>query len=169
MRKILALMIAALLLVMALGGCMNKGATPYDGTNGEAENTNDLKPTRYETVNDLQGVTMTIKEGTVSPNGLVLIFENDSDKNCLYGQFFLLEKKLDGKWYEVPVTIEGDYGFEDIGYELAPGDKQEWETDWQWLYGKLNKGEYRIIKDILDFRGTGDFDTHYLAAEFTVD
>ena len=69
MRKILALMIAALLLVMALGGCMNKGATPYDGTNGEAENTNDLKPTKYETVNDLQGVTMTIKEGTVSPNG----------------------------------------------------------------------------------------------------
>ena len=34
---------------------------------------------------------------------------------------------------------------------------------------KAEQGEYRIIKDILDFRGTGDFDTHYLAAEFTVD
>ena len=50
---------------------------------------------------------MTVKEGTVSPNGLTLTIENNSDINCLYGQFFLLEKKLDDKWYEVPVTIEG--------------------------------------------------------------
>jgi len=169
MRKILALIMAALLSIVALGGCMNKGATPFDGTKGETENANDLVPTKYETVNDLEGVTMTVKGGTVSPNGLTLTIENNSDINCLYGQFFLLEKKLDDKWYEVPVTIEGDYGFEDIGYELAPGDKQEWETDWQWLYGSLDKGRYRIIKDILDFRGTGDFDTHYLAAEFTID
>jgi hypothetical protein len=169
MRKILALIMAALLSIVALGGCMNKGATPFDGTKGETENANDLVPTKYETVNDLEGVTMTVKGGTVSPNGLTLTIENNSDINCIYGQFFLLEKKLDDKWYEVPVTIEGDYGFEDIGYELAPGDKQEWETDWQWLYGSLDKGRYRIIKDILDFRGTGDFDTHYLAAEFTID
>ena len=59
--------------------------------------------TKYETVNDLQGVTMTIKEGTASPNGFILILRTIPDKNCLYGQFFLLEKKLDGKWYEVPV------------------------------------------------------------------
>lgn len=140
-----------------------------DNGKGKLEKTSDLKSTEYETVNNLEGVIMTVKEGTVSPNGLVLIHENNSDKECIYGEFFILEKKIDDKWYEVPVTIEGNYGFEDIGHELVPGDNKEWETDWQWLYGSLSKGEYRIIKDILDFRETGDYDTYYLAAEFTID
>ena len=56
MRKILALIMAALLSIVALGGCMNKGATPFDGTKGETENANDLVPTKYETVNDLEGL-----------------------------------------------------------------------------------------------------------------
>lgn len=38
-------------------------------------------------------------------------------------EFFLLEKKIYGKW----------------------------SIDWDWLYGSLDKGEYRIVKGILDF------------------
>ena len=41
--------------------------------------------------------------------------------------------------------------------------------DWNWLYGDLDTGEYRIVKKILDFRDTGDFDEYNLAAEFTID
>jgi hypothetical protein len=42
-------------------------------------------------------------------------------------------------------------------------------VDWEWLYGNLDNGEYRIVKNVLDFKAPGDFDTHYLAAEFRVD
>lgn len=139
-----------------------------DIENNEAQ-IGDLKPTKYETVNNFEGVTMIVKEGTVSSDGLILVLENNSEKECIYGEFFILEKKLDNKWYEVPVTIEGNYGFNDIGYQLNPGDEQQWEVNWQWLYGSLAKGEYRIIKDILNFRKTGDYDTYYLAAEFQLD
>ncbi|GAE37212.1 immunoglobulin-like domain-containing protein [Halalkalibacter akibai] len=129
----------------------------------------DWEPTIYESVNTLDGVSMTIKEGTVSSTELTLILENNSDKQCIYGESYLLEKNIEGNWYQVPVTLDGEYGFVDIGYELNSSDVKEWPVDWAWLYGSLNKGHYRIVKDILDFREAGDYDHHYLTAEFIID
>ncbi len=129
----------------------------------------DWEPTIYENVNNIGGVTMIVKEGTVSSTGLTVLFENKSDKECIFGEYFLLEKKMKGSWYRVPVALDGDYGFNQIGYGLAPSDVREWTVDWDWLYGNLDTGEYRIVKDILDFRKTGDYDKYHLTAEFTVD
>jgi hypothetical protein len=41
-------------------------------------------------------------------------------------------------------------------------------VDWEWIYGSLEKGEFRIVKDILDSNGVGGYETYYLAAEFTL-
>lgn len=128
----------------------------------------DWEPTTFDTVNSFDVVAMTAKEGTVSPTGLTLQFENKSNSECIYGSYFSLEKKISGAWYKVPVSIEGDYGFDSIGYSLSSHGESEWATNWEWLYGNLDTGEYRIVKDILDFRGTGNYDTYYLAAEFSV-
>lgn len=128
---------------------------------------NELKPTMYQVVNDLNGVVMTIKKETVSSTGLTVVFENSSSKQCIYGEYFCLEKNIDGGWYQVPIVID-NYGFDDIGYELAAGDNREWTVEWDWLYGSLKSGEYRLVKDVLDFRNTGEYDTYYLAAKFTV-
>lgn len=154
------------------------GCGGYDNSNTAegTENTNtrqssetiDWEPTTYETVNKFAGVTMTVKKGTVSSTGLTVAFENNSDKQCIYGEYFLLEKKINEKWYQIPVVIDGDYGFNDIGYDLASGKEGEWKVNWDWLYGSLDTGEYRIVKDILDFRNTGDYDKYYLAAEFII-
>jgi hypothetical protein len=134
-----------------------------------ASNTVSWVPTLYETVNELDMVVMEIKKDTVSPQGLTISFQNDSEKQIVYGKSFWLEKKIDGRWYQVPVSIEGEYGFEDIGYGLSSKMGGEWMVDWEWLYGSLENGDYRIVKDVLDFRAPGDFDTHHLAAEFHID
>lgn len=44
-----------------------------------------------------------------------------------------------------------------------------WDVNWEWLYGELPSGEYRIGKEILNFRGTGDFDTEIVYAEFIIE
>lgn len=80
----------------------------------------------------------------------------------------MLEKKINGLWYEVPVAIKGNYGFKDIGYRMTSNQDKEWKVDWKWLYGSLNAGDYRIVKDVSDFRKTGDYDTYFLAAEFAI-
>lgn len=128
----------------------------------------DLEPTKIEIVNDLDDVTMVLRKETVSPEGLTLVFENKSNNHVIYGEYFLLEQKINEKWYEVPISIEGDYGFNDIGYELNIGELREYEMDWEWLYGNLEIGNYRIIKDVLDFKGTGDYNQYYLSTEFEI-
>ena len=140
----------------------------FTGCGKEAVPPKDMRPTEHEKVNDLEGITMTVIEDTVSPTGLTVILENSSQKECIYSESFLLEERINDQWYQVPVVIEGDYGFDDIAYPLNLGDKGEWQVNWEWLYGSLDKGEYRIIKDILNFKEDGEFDTHYLSAEFTV-
>ena len=44
----------------------------------------------------------------------------------------------------------------------------EWEVNWEWLYGQIPAGKYRIGKEIMDFRGTGDFDKTVYYVEFNI-
>ncbi|NLX71435.1 MAG: hypothetical protein GX024_11230 [Clostridiales bacterium] len=129
--------------------------------------TTDWEPTEYENVNNIDDVSMTVKEGTVSPTGLTVVLENNSDVELIYSEDFLLEKNINGKWYEVPVIVES-YGFDDIGYILASGEIGEWNVEWSWLYGNLDAGEYRIIKIIIDSGSPGDIKQYILAAEFKI-
>lgn len=177
-RCILACIAASLVL---LSGCAHEnfpvaetGLVTAETVSSESVDTtasidkNAWKPTLHDTVNNLDGVTMTVKEGSFSSTGLTAVFKNKSGKQCIYGEPFWLEKKIDGKWYIVPVSFTGNYAFNSIGYDLAPGADREWTVDWAWLYGSLEAGEYRIVKNISDYRSPGDYTEYYLAAEFTV-
>ena len=166
-------MVCVVISLALLVGCGNKdnsnSVIPKDTAKtatSQPNETNDREPSAQKTVNNFKGVTMTVKGETASSTGLTIAFENNSGSQCIYGEYFCLEKKINGNWYQVPVIIDGNYGFDSIGYDLSSGDSGEWAVDWKWLYGSLDKGEYRIVKDIMDFRGTGDYDTYYLAAEF---
>jgi hypothetical protein len=175
MKKYLGLWVCMAISLALLAGCSNDGISAAGSENplketaqSQSADTTDWEPTSYDTVNNLDGVAMTVKEGTASSTELTVTFENNSDIQCLYGDPFLLEKKIDGRWYQVPIAFDGNYGFDGIGYNLASGEVGEWPVNWEWLYGSLSPGEYRIVKDMLDFRDTGDYDIYYLAAEFTI-
>ncbi len=126
----------------------------------------DWKPTIYDTVDNFNGVTMTAKEGTVTLTGMTVNLQNNSDKQCVFGEDFFLEKNIGGDWYQVPFAEAGDHAVPSIGYELDPTDAEEWDVNWEQFYGELDTGEYRIVKEVLDFRGSGDFDVYNLTAEF---
>jgi hypothetical protein len=153
-----------------------KDATTYDKImelfekypGEDTRNANNWKPTAFEALNNIEGVSMSIKRETVSSSKLALVFKNNSSRQCLYGEEFTLEKKLNGKWYQVPIPYVGDYAFPTIGYNLSSGETKELLVDWEWLYGNLAPGKYRIVKNILDFRGMGDYDSYNLSAEFSI-
>ncbi len=67
-----------------------------------SQSTAEWEPTSYNTVNNLEGVTMIVKNGTDTSTGLTITFENHLEKKFSFGGDFLLEKIFDGKWYQVP-------------------------------------------------------------------
>lgn len=144
--------------LLLLAGCGSNNSTK----------TTELEPTIHQSVNDLDGVTMSFKGETISSIGGTILLKNDTNKEYIYGQSFLLEKKINEFWYQVPITTK-NYGFDAIGYELNASDFKEWTVDWDHIYGKLENGEYRMVKDILDMREQGDYDTYYLTVEFTIE
>lgn len=124
----------------------------------------------YTSVNDIEYLTMSIIEGSITPEGLTLEFISTADRELIYGSFYALELSLDGRWYRLPYVYKGEgaIGWDDIAYIVPAQGSSQWSTDWSWLYGSLAEGSYRIIKDVYDNNGDGDSKTYYLAAEFTI-
>ena len=121
-----------------------------------------------ESENDDLGLSFSLKN--ISSTGATLVFsqfdENAPAGELIYGDDFGLERLRDGEWESVPVALEGDYGFHDIAYIITPGDRTERELSWEWLYGKLTPGEYRIGKSIMDSNGGGNYGKSMIYARF---
>lgn len=115
-----------------------------------------------------EGISMSVQVDSVTKKGAVITLLNKADKDYQYGDQYYLQKYEDGRWYDVPYVIE-DFGFNDIAYGLEKNKESEFIIDWNWLYGELKPGKYRIVKDIMDFRGTGDYDVYTLTAEFIIE
>lgn len=128
-----------------------------------AKNRNSLTDKCLIKINDLDGVTMEIKEGTLTNVGATIIITDTSSRNNIYGEPYRIDRFVDGKWQEVDVVIEGNYAWTSIGYSVGEDNKLELKMNWEWLYGKLEKGKYRIVKDT-SYAGEGT--THYITVEF---
>lgn len=86
-----------------------------------------------------------------------------------FGDDFIIEKQEKGEWKAASVVVEGNYGFNAIEYSIANDSTTEFKVDWEWLYGKLEPGEYRIGKSVLDFRETGDYDEYMIFGHFILE
>lgn len=121
--------------------------------------------TGEEEVNHFPGVSMTLVD--VSRTGARVEFLNETDLQVEFGEEYRLQAPGNGGWEDVPYKAD-DAAFHSIGYTMPKGQPVEWEADWEWLYGTLEPGHYRLVKEVMDFRGTGDYTNYRLAAEFEI-
>ena len=102
------------------------------------------------------GVIMTVKN--VTPKGLTVHFwqyENKTVGELDYGEEFSLEKKDGDTWVLVPQVID-DAGFTLEANVIPPGGETEINVNWEWIYGRLEPGTYRINKSVIDHRSDGN-------------
>lgn len=93
---------------------------------------------------------------------------NFSDTLFGYGEFFYIEKRVDGDWYMLAFddAVFSDFSdFDNYGKVISPGTKDEIIIDPQTYHLTLDSGEYRIVKA---FRYHDDPAVFWLTGEFEV-
>lgn len=86
---------------------------------------------------------MTIKEGTLTNEGVIVIITDDDNTN-LYGEWFRIDKNINGKWNELKGN-SNDWTLQ--GYATNENGKLELQQSWEHIYGKLDTGKYRLVKE----------------------
>ena len=114
------------------------------------------------------GISIKVDTESITPEGASFILFHPTEMNIQYGDAYKLQKLQDSQWEDIPTVIE-NYAFHTIAYELPKNTPVELEIDWEWLYGSLPAGEYRLMKECMDFRAPGDFDTYTISAAFIVE
>ena len=90
-------------------------------------------------------ITMTIKDGSLTPTSAIVVIRDTRIKHYTYGEWFRIDYKKDDEWEKLePIT--DDIKFYMIGYDVDENNELEMETNWEWLYGTLSPGEYRLVK-----------------------
>lgn len=84
-----------------------------------------------------------------------------------------------GQWYEIQTqNPSGEWAdcldrdiagaWEDIAYIIEKGETRELLLNWDYMYGRLPDGHYRIVKKVMDYRAPGDYDEYEVYAEFDI-
>lgn len=97
-------------------------------------------------LDEVDGITMYIKDNTLTDIGCTVVIQ-DTNKDNIFGNWYRFDKKINGKWQELKPIID-NYGFTAMGYKVNEDGIIEFKIDWEWLYGKLDDGEYRIVKSV---------------------
>ena len=85
------------------------------------------------------------------------------------GSYYVIEQYIDGAWCYIDYwNQEQDVAWTMEAYIISENDTSEFEINWSWLYGSLPAGKYRIGKEIMNFRGAGNYDTAMYYAEFEI-
>lgn len=117
------------------------------------------------------GITFTAKN--VTPTSLTLCCAQAGGEptgDLETGSYFVLEKFVNDTWEKVEcLPHEYDIAWTMEAWMIPTESTTEWDIKWEWLYGPLPAGQYRIGKEIMDFRGPGNYDTAMHYAEFTID
>ena len=85
------------------------------------------------------------------------------------GEWFALSHMVEDEWVPCETNPLIDYAFPMVAYSIRKNDITEFEIEWEWLYGELSPGYYRLDKKVMDFRGSGDFEEQIYSVHFTIE
>ena len=119
------------------------------------------------------GIILSVKN--VTSTGLTLVVAQDGGNptgELQTGEPYRLLAFEEGTWKnveELPLPEGVDSrGWNSIAYFLPKGETKEFNINWEWIFGELPSGTYRLMKEFMDFRETANYDTFEYWVEFTI-
>lgn len=122
-----------------------------------------FKPREVKTINLAENITMEIKEESLTnTSATVIITDLSGDENVdLTNKDFKIDYKKNNKWYRLESKIKNEVTVMTGENVVNNGDNTyTQEFNWERYYGKLDKGHYRIVKEVKT--------NLYIAAEFDI-
>lgn len=119
------------------------------------------------------GLTLSVKN--VTSTGLTLLCTQSGGEptgTLETGEPYRLISLVDGTWKTVeelplPEGVDGR-AWNSLAYLIPMEETREFEINWGWIFGELQPGTYRLIKEVMDFRGTANYDTFDYWVEFEI-
>ena len=113
------------------------------------------------------GVTLSVENVTSTSATIKCVQSGGAPTGELQtGSAYVIEQWTEEGWKQAPYYAEVCWTAE--AWMIPLNDTCEWDVEWEWLYGELPAGKYRIGKEIMDFRGTADYDQERVFAEFEI-
>lgn len=140
------------------------GMKTIQGVEYEFDEKGELVPEKW-------GVELTAEN--VTPTGLKVVFtlsDGEPTGELSTGSYYTIERYEKGEWQRVEyLPQEYDIGWTAESLGLLPDDPNEYSIKWEWLYGELPEGRYRIGKEVMDFRKPADYDLKMYWAYFEIE
>ena len=114
---------------------------------------------------------LTLSAEDVTPSGLTLICSQSGGApsgELMTGEDYYLIIWRAEHWRMVAPVID-DYAWNSLAHWISKDADTRFEIDWEWLYGELEPGTYRLVKDFMDFCKTADFDEAIYWVEFVIE
>lgn len=119
---------------------------------------------------DKWGITLYADD--VTPKGMTLEivqFGGNPTGTLEYGAAYTLETTINGEWQPVETLTGEPLVWNMLGYTVKMNDVTEMNINWEYGYGELKPGYYRLKKEFNDFRAPGDYDKEDYEVYFTVE
>ncbi len=116
------------------------------------------------------GLTLTAKD--VTPMSMTIVFTQSGGSvtgRLSTASWYRLQMLTDYGWIEVETILPEDEVFWALSaMPITPEGSTEIPVDWEWLYGQLTPGEYRISQEVKDYRYDADYDETILWLPFEI-
>lgn len=116
------------------------------------------------------GITLTVKN--VTSKGLTLVCEQSGGESIgelFSGSSYSLSRYVEGNWETIEyLPKDTEVAWTDEAWIIPLEDTVEWDVNWEWLYGELAAGKYRMSKPVMNLSEPGDFNTAVHFVEFDV-
>ena len=122
-----------------------------------------------ESVSDDSDITIDIK--SISNTSADIVINDNSGIKNIYTTEFKIQKKIDNIWTDLKI-IDTNSEPDLVAYYINENSEIEMKQDWTYMYGKLESGNYRIVKFteyVMDNNTSIKKDRRYIYKEFTID
>lgn len=93
---------------------------------------------------DLDKITIQVDKNSISNTGVTIIITDNNEENLPWGEDYKIQKKENEDWVEL--KPKNELITSAVSHWKDENNQYKQQINWDYYYGKLEDGQYRIVK-----------------------